>query len=776
MKKLIFIIIALLVAIILIGCIENNSEEYSNGYYYNVESFKLDIGIDYEQLKIFLHKEQLHLIALEVDKNTLNSYIHLLTVDADGSNVQEIYRTLLDESVDFFHIHGFEKDDEGYITLISTDSVILPPYTREDFIDGIRDYERSNVYVCRRLSPNGEVLSTFGIDALNNDERQIIVSDVAFDLTGNAVISGVWLTEGTIGQSYFLYNNGLSGDFYELEDTRLSSGLFNRTNDGQIIVPGYAVNQSTALVLYYEIDFTNVAITEGLVIESDTIISYIGGVFPASEESMFDFYFVCNNRELFGYSKSNESITPLVDFLVFGIPLTREGDRNNVLVWDDGRIVVVDWNWNGILARDEATLFLLTPSNEPFISTREIITIGGVNVSRSRLLMDQIGQFNRQSETHRIEVIDYSYDYIDRLRTELMAGRGPDMIMLSWFGVDLVPSLSEGNFMLDLYQMIDEDSDMNREDFFGSVLSSWENSRGELIQISPEFIIQTIIGMQSVFPNAPENWSYADFIVFYQEAIAAGYEYPLGQAIDRILILELLLFADDTFFCEKTAVSNFDSKAFIDVLNFIMTIPADQGWENVSHLAMEGAWDPVGNLLRGEQLLLPFENIRNLPLFRAYQERLGGITAFGFPSKNSPTHAVQPGTRAVGIRSNSPYIDAAWEFVRMSLLPDTSHDENSFPLRIDVFEKLIYDELNRTERAGVSWIGGYLEYCELPESDADLLRELILNIGHTPINEHPVQNIVNEDVQAFFSGVRSAEDTARIIQSRVQIFLSERER
>ena len=36
-----------------------------------------------------------------------------------------------------------------------------------------------------------------------------------------------------------------------------------------------------------------------------------------------------------------------------------------------------------------------------------------------------------------------------------------------------------------------------------------------------------------------------------------------------------------------------------------------------------------------------------------------------------------------------------------------------------------------------------------------------------------ITRIMNEEVQKFFAGERSAEDTAAILQSRVSIFLSE---
>ena len=803
MKKLTVLLIVLFVIIILIGCGEGNYEQEYTGNeqhvvadiglfgadrHYDVQSFNLDINLDFRQFHLFNHQERLYLLMLTVDEDTLNSYIHLLHMDVDGTNIQEVYYISLDENIDIFNILGFEKHDDGYATLVSTDSVILPPYTREEIFDGLWEFDIVYSYVYRRISPYGEILSVFGIKSLNNDKRQIAVSDLAFDLGGNAIVSVSWLPsdfellpgqwmipEGVGGQSFFLFNNGLTGDFHELENTTLSTGLFNRISNGRIITSSFVGSLEIDQVTYYEIDFDNIAIIDGSVIKAEAPINSINGVFLAPQISVFDYYLIGNYRELIGYHKFDGSFTTIIDFLELGVPLDRGIiDRNNFILWDDGRIIVVDWTWNASLRREEPTLFLLTPNDESSSTAieREIITLGGVDVVGSPLI-DQVAIFNFQNDTHQIEILNYHYYEIDRLRAEFITGGGPDMFKLSWWNTDFVTALSEGHFMLDLYQKIDADPDLNREDFFLNILSAWENSRGELVQIAPSFMIQTIIGMQSVFPEAPVNWNYADFITFYQQARIAGYSYPFGQTIDRLQILIKLLYADNTFFCERTAVANFNSESFINVLDFVMTIPADQGWDRVLYLIQEGQWDPVGNLLKGEQLLLPFTNITSLTEFRHKQARLGGITAFGFPSSTSPTHVVSVGSgTAIGIRSNSPHTEVAWEFVRSDLLPDVIPDEFSFPLRVDLFEQLVYGTVS--EYAVFGGVAHTLP--PMVEADVELIRELVLNIGHAPISYHPVQNIVNEDVQAFFAGVRSAEDTARIIQSRVQRLLDERER
>jgi len=790
MKKLTTLMTALLIIIVLIGCNDNRHEEnyVDNGQHtavtvelldtdlhYNVRSFNLDIDIDFTQIYFFIYQEQLYVFLQSVDEDTLNSYIHLFSMNADGTNMREIYRTLLDESVDFFNIFGFEKHEDGYISIVSTDSVILPPHTRENYlVYGLWDFDIDYSYVYRRVSPAGEILTVLSVDALDSLEQQFRISDVIFDLDENAAALVSWLPAGGEHSSLFLFNSGLSGDFIEIEEQTFSHGLLNRTYDGQIIKSSREGHHEADMIMFYEVDFENVAIVDGLVIGANGPINRINGVFPASEASEFDYYFIVNDQEFIGYRKSDETFTLLIDFQNLGVPFNYGRlHRNNFLLWDDGRITTVNISWNSFSGRDEATVFLITPITEQdMVIEREIITFGGVFIEGSPLI-DKIAVFNRQSDTHQIEVVNYTFDDMDRLRTELIAGRGPDIFATGW----LTATMYEGLFMLDLYPLIDSDPDITREDFFPSILSAWENSSGELVSIAPGFRINTIVGMQSVFPEAPKNWNYADFIAFYEDAMTAGYDDPLGLFVDRQEILFMLLFSDDTFFCEQTAVANFDSESFINVLNFVKPLPV-HGWERVpEEIRFSGQWDSLSELIIGEQLLSS-ENISHTESFRELQMRLGGITAFGLPSNNAPIHAVWQ-SEGVGIRSNSPHIEAAWEFVRLSLLPgnlNQFHDRIGFLSRIDQFEQQIAREVSRVGPTERFFPHGSIKIDPMTESDAELLREIISNVGLSAFIGHPVRDIINEDVHAFFEGARSAEDTARVIQSRVERFLSERAR
>jgi len=799
MKKL-GILLCILLLIAIVGCDLSNEEQGTTDSdyvrntprYYHPQSFRIDPYLDLSwHGAFFLHQDRLHLYGLDDDDATGITYFVVLTMDAIGTNIQEMFRTPLDEAADFFGVLGFDICEDGYISLVMQDIIILPPYTKEDVMQGVYPFEQSITFVYRRISPDGEIVDEFGIDALNEDERDIFIDDAKFDLEGNVIARAWWLPANFVlppdamhypedvgGFSLFFFDNGLKYGFTEVEDEWIING-FARGEDGQIIGSRGLSAGGKRFTLFYEIDFENTAVADGAIVEAGARIGGVKGVFPAPTKSAFDFYIVEDMR-IFGYTNSTETFTSLINLNELGIGTdTNIGSRRgDMLFWDDGRITLVVRAWNEATWQVERTLFLLTPSDEPWFSNREIITIGGVYIGNSPLV-SQVSEFNRQSHTHQIEIINYSSNDMDRLRVELVTGRGPDIFMLSWWGADFLAELAETIFLLDLYPMIDADPILNRDDFFPSVLSSWENSRGELVKLAPDFSIQTLMGMSADFPHAPDAWTYADFIAFYQNAREEGFPYPFGQTLDRLHLLDILLFTDETFFSQREGTANFDSDSFIAVLNFVMSIPEDQGWDRVTHLSLAGEWDPVGNLLNREQRLLPFANINGLTHFRALQTRLGGITAFGFPAAETPVHAVQvPSGTAVGIRANSIHIDAAWEFVRMGMVSNVFMNDNVLPVKIDLFDQLISDELGRGEPATFTFpIGGaVVEMPPMTEADAILLRELIANVGHAPVNEHPIQQIIYEDVIPFFAGERSAEDTARIIQSRAEIYLSERTR
>ena len=68
-----------------------------------------------------------------------------------------------------------------------------------------------------------------------------------------------------------------------------------------------------------------------------------------------------------------------------------------------------------------------------------------------------------------------------------------------------------------------------------------------------------------------------------------------------------------------------------------------------------------------------------------------------------------------------------------------------------------------------------IEYDNLSKEQRDYLEDLVLNanVSAMQVWDEDVQEIVDEEVQAYFAGEKTAKETAEIIQNRVSILISE---
>jgi hypothetical protein len=138
----------------------------------------------------------------------------------------------------------------------------------------------------------------------------------------------------------------------------------------------------------------------------------------------------------------------------------------------------------------------------------------------------------------------------------------------------------------------------------------------------------------------------------------------------------------------------------------------------------------------------------------------------------------------LGIRAASEHADIAWSFLRRFMLP-SFEVEGGFPIRIDLYDKLIEEFMAPVIVGGAEAPRQVVQFAtgaEIPlyamtQAEADSLRNIIDSsepIGRALRGE--LWNLIRGDLNAFFQGVRSVEDTARIIQSRAQTYLHEQMR
>ncbi|MCL2842969.1 MAG: hypothetical protein FWE28_05805 [Oscillospiraceae bacterium] len=157
------------------------------------------------------------------------------------------------------------------------------------------------------------------------------------------------------------------------------------------------------------------------------------------------------------------------------------------------------------------------------------ITVGIVGWgSEGPGFMERVIDFNTMNTEYRIEVLRYEEEDLPRLRTEFMAGAGPDIIYSRFFGENVVDALIDRGLLIDLWPLLDADPDLDRGDFFQNILEAAQTADGRLPVITGRFWIETWIGVPEVFADL-ESWTVADLITVVNDALDAGVPYPLGE-------------------------------------------------------------------------------------------------------------------------------------------------------------------------------------------------------------------------------------------------------
>jgi len=247
------------------------------------------------------------------------------------------------------------------------------------------------------------------------------------------------------------------------------------------------------------------------------------------------------------------------------------------------------------------------------------------------------------------------------------------------------------------------------------------------------------------------------------------------------------VFSSDDFIDWEKGQVNFDTEEFINLLEIAMRLP------DHSETAHFSFGDEYLRLRNGEQLLLSLF-LSGTNQFRIVKEYIGDIVAIGEPTSIGGRNIIIT-PREIGIYAKSPNQDAAWSFIRQMLLPETEIESHFFggvgiPLRIDKFEdqiaELMIQEFWEEDLPNIDVVAGDIKpytfiydglheisMYAMTEEEAQEIRSIIESAAVGNRSDDSIFWILAEEYHAFLEGIRSAADTARIIQNRVQTYLNE---
>lgn len=395
------------------------------------------------------------------------------------------------------------------------------------------------------------------------------------------------------------------------------------------------------------------------------------------------------------------------------------------------------------------------------VSEKTVLTIGAMYVGDD--LKTAIKDFNKSSNDYKVTLATYEDAYsdynaaVDALVMDLTSGK-LDMVY------DLGAYSSATNkASIDLMPYFEKDSSINMDDFFSNIFDACKED-GKLYAISPSFSVMSVIGNKEFLPNK-DTWTYNDVAeIMDKYPDKSILEYTDGNTF----LMMALAMNSSKFIDSESGKCNFESDEFINLLNLAKKFPKELDYNSSEYADLQNG-----------KCISTFTYLMDLESINIYRQILGdNLKDIGFPTE-SGTGVSARVSGGISILAKSQNQDACWEFAKYYLTSDTILDKiyNGFPIRKAAFDKKMEADLKRAAESyssgGVSDGTITIEYGKITQADVDFVKSSIARVDCAIAIDEQVTTIVSEECAGFFEGSKSAEDVAKVVQSRVSIYLAE---
>lgn len=397
--------------------------------------------------------------------------------------------------------------------------------------------------------------------------------------------------------------------------------------------------------------------------------------------------------------------------------------------------------------------------------------------------------FNKQNDEYRIIIDDYSkyataedYDAgADKMNTDLISGKVPDLVSVGRLPIG---NYTSKGLFADLYEQMDKDSEFNRSDYMENIFKAFETD-GKLYSIAPGFSVQTVIGKEENVGKTP-GWTMEDLEKLMAQK-PEGTKIFEGETQESILQRGLFL-AINQYIDYAKGTCSFDTEAFIKLLNFAKQFPKEMDntmYANESAV-VEAAREEETNYATDKVMLQTYYLYNYGQIHDDKYYNYGGkeLTFIGFPTENKQGSAIYSNIE-IAMSAKATYPEGAWAFIKYLLGDEYQGSRsNEWPVKKSVYADLktkaqkpdTYTDENGKEQVyeNIAVINGKeVKIGKVTDEEVAKIDEFLASLTQVRRYDTKVQEIITEETGAFFSDQKSAEEVAKLIQNRVQTYLSE---
>lgn len=502
-------------------------------------------------------------------------------------------------------------------------------------------------------------------------------------------------------------------------------------------------------------------------------------------------FLISDGTSVYAYDLKSQKSEKLFDWLDSDI---NGSYANCVGQTEDGKILAVINDWES----SDNSVALLTKTKASEVAQKETIVIGAM-YSDSELQAAAV-KFNKTNDKYRISIktyLDYNSrsenmwtDALTNLNNDITSNNCPDIIDLS--GLNVQQLAAKGVFE-DLNPYLENSSSLSRDDFVENIMNAY-NYDGVQVSIPKNFQLQTVMGSASELGDK-DGWTIDEMIAYAD----AHPDAQLFDYSDKSSILYLCMaFNENAFIDWNTGECKFDTPEFKSLLEFVNRFPDEWQYE-------DGQASTPTRIQNGE-ILLDRSYISDFNEMQLYMEIFGGdVTCIGYPTTDGGCGTGMSAYQAYAITTKSDQKEGAWAFIEKFLTPEEESDGNGrggfggwgFPNNKKQLQAMAEDavkveyvtdengEILKDENGepivqgagmGIGYEDGWSYDYRIPtQEEVDIILDLIDRarpISNNSGNDE-ILKIINEEAAAYFQGQKSVDEVTNIIQSRINIYVSE---
>jgi ABC-type glycerol-3-phosphate transport system substrate-binding protein len=428
---------------------------------------------------------------------------------------------------------------------------------------------------------------------------------------------------------------------------------------------------------------------------------------------------------------------------------------------------------------DENSAALMRQSDSSAASKKIRLRLGcsGADPDFRKTIVD----FNKSSDKIHIDLVEYPYDEsgISKFSSEIAKGNIPDLMFISP-EMPVESYVSKGLFE-DIEPLFRKDPVISKNKYLNNVLDSYRIG-GKMYFVTPSFNVCGMMGKAKEFKGTKGLT-----IKQLQNMIKkkkADYKVAMGVVNREMILTWVMYYAMDTFVDWDKGTCSFNSDEFIDILGFAKKFPRDINYEQLD-------WEKYDAAVRsGDQLVREVFYYD----FSSYMvERYGyfgeDVLYMGYPGDGRNGPAIQDGM-TLAMSHDTKHKNECWEFMRSFYLDEYQDNiQTGFPVSIKALKAKADKSMHPETYTYVDENGKQVEeVIDNPEltlngksikiptpqqTDIDTVMETLKSLNCHARVDYNISNIVQEEAGAYFSGQKSAKETADIIQSRVKVYILE---